>query len=169
MNENLSPERQQLIAWLTDAHAMELSLAKVLENHAKDADRLPDIRARDEEHLAETQEHARKVERCLQLLGADKPSSIKNAIGTVMGKMQGAMSGPFGDEIMKNALSDYAAEHMEIACYRSLIFAADELGESDVARICNEILAEEESMAQWLEQKLPDITRMALHQAPAAQ
>lgn len=163
-----SPERQQLIAWLTDAHAMELSLAKVLENHAKDADRLPDIRARDEDHLAETREHARKIEQCLEHLGAEKPSSVKNAIGTVMGKMQGAMSGPFGDEIMKNALSDYAAEHMEIACYRSLIIAAEEIGEVQVARLCNEILAEEESMAQWLEQKLPEITRMSLHQAPAS-
>lgn len=163
-----SPERQQLIAWLNDAHAMELSLAKVLENHAKDADRLPDIRARDEEHLEETREHARKIEQCLEHLGAEKPSAVKNAIGTVMGKMQGAMSGPFGDEIMKNALSDYAAEHMEIACYRSLIIAAEEIGEVHVARICNEILADEESMAQWLEQKLPEITRMSLHQAPAA-
>lgn len=163
-----SPERQQLITWLNDAHAMELSLAKVLENHAKDADRLPDIRARDEEHLAETREHARKIEQCLEHLGAEKPSSVKNAIGTVMGKMQGAMSGPLGDEIMKNALSDYAAEHMEIACYRSLIIAAEEIGEVQVARICNEILADEESMAQWLEQKLPEITRMSLHQAPAS-
>lgn len=163
-----SPERQQLIAWLTDAHAMELSLAKVLEHHAKDADRLPDIRARDEDHLTETRDHARKLERCLDLLGAEKPSSVKNALGTVMGKMQGAMSAPFGDEIMKNALSDYAAEHLEIACYRSLIIAAEEIGELEVARICNEILADEESMAQWLEQKLPEMTRLSLHDAPAS-
>lgn len=163
-----SPERQQLIAWLTDAHAMELSLAKVLETHAKDADRLPDIRARDEEHLIETRDHTRKLEQCLEHLGAEKPSAMKNALGTVVGKMQGAMSGPFGDEIMKNTLSDYAAEHMEIACYRSLIVAAEEIGEVQVARICNEILADEESMAQWLEQKLPEITRMSLHQAPAS-
>lgn len=163
-----SPERQQLIAWLNDAHAMELSLAKVLENHAKDADRLPDIRARDEDHLTETRDHARKLEHCLEHLGAEKPSAVKNTLGKVMGKMQGAMSAPFGDEIMKNALSDYAAEHLEIACYRALVIAAEEIGELEVARICNEILADEESMAQWLEQKLPDITRMSLHHAPAS-
>ncbi|MBI2513406.1 MAG: ferritin-like domain-containing protein [Opitutae bacterium] len=163
-----APERQQLIAWLNDAHAMELSLAKVLENHAEDADRLPDIRARDEDHLAETREHARKLERCLDQLGASKPSAVKNAIGTVMGKMQGALSAPFGDEIMKNAISDFAAEHMEIACYRALVIAAEEIGEVQVARICNEILADEESMAQWLDQRLPEITRQSLHHAPAS-
>jgi ferritin-like metal-binding protein YciE len=163
-----SPERQQLIAWLTDAHAMELALAKVLENHARDAERHPDIRARDEQHLAETRLHASQVERCLELLGAEAPSKMKNMMGTAMGKMQGAMSGPFGDEIMKNFISDYAAEHMEIACYRALIIAADELGEHEVSRLCSQILAEEEQMAHWLEQHLPEITRLSLHQAPAA-
>lgn len=163
-----SPERQQLIAWLNDAHAMELSLAKVLESHARDADRLPDIRTRDEDHLAETREHARKLERCLERLGAEKPSVAKNTLGKAVGKIHGAMSAPFGDEVMKNALSDYAAEQLEIACYRALVVAAEEIGELEVARLCNEILADEESMAQWLEQKLPDITRMSLHHVPAA-
>lgn len=168
MNESQSPERQQLIAWLTDAHAMELSLAKVLENHAGDAADHPEIRQRDEQHLAETRRHAEQIERCLEILGGERPSKMKNIVGTAMGKMQGAMSAPFGDEIMKNALSDYAAEHMEIACYRSLIIAADELGEHEVSRICGQILSEEEAMAHWLEQRLPDITRLSLHQAPAA-
>jgi ferritin-like metal-binding protein YciE len=163
-----SPERQQLIAWLTDAHAMELSLAKVLENHRDDAKDHPEIRQQDEKHLAETRRHAQQIERCLEILGADKPSSIKNAMGTMMGKVQGGMSGPFGDEIMKNCLSDYAAEHMEIACYKSLIVAADELGEQEVSRICGQILKEEEAMAHWLEQHLPEVTRMSLHQAPAS-
>lgn len=167
-NSAQSPERQQLIAWLTDAHAMELALVKVLENHAKDAERHPDIRARDEEHLAETRTHASQVERCLELLGAEKPSAVKNMMGTAMGKMQGAMSGPFGDEIMKNFLSDYAGEHMEIACYRALIVAADEIGETEVSEICGEIIADEEAMAEWLEERLPEITRLSLHQAPAA-
>lgn len=165
---NDSPERKQLIAWLTDAHAMELSLLKVLENHAADAKDHPEIRQKDEQHAAETRRHAEQVERCLEILGQDKPSSTKDFMGKVMGKMQGAMSGPFGDEIMKNFLSDYAAEHMEIACYRSLVIAADELGEQEISRICQGILQEEEAMAEWLEQHLPEITRMSLHQAPAA-
>lgn len=167
-SRNESPERKQLIAWLTDAHAMELSIAKVLENHRDDAKDHPQIRAQDEKHLAETRRHAEQVERCLELLGAEKPSAMKNMMGKAMGKMQGAMSGPFGDEIMKNCLSDYAAEHMEIACYKSLQIAADELGENEISRICGQILREEEAMAQWLEDHLPEVTRMSLHQAPAA-
>jgi ferritin-like metal-binding protein YciE len=163
-----SPERQQLIAWLNDAHALEISLIKTLENHAEDAQRLPEIRSRDEEHLAETRVQASRLERCLEILGADKPSTMKNALGSIMGRLQGAMSAPFGDEIMKNFLSDYAAEHLEIACYRSLILAAEELGESEVSALCRQTLEEEEAMANWLAQRLPEITRLSLHQASAA-
>lgn len=167
-NSDQSPERQQFIAWLTDAHAMELATAKILENHREDAVNHPEIRQKIEQHIAETRRHAELVAQCLEILGAPKPSSIKNALGTMMGKVQGAMSAPFGDEIMKNCLSDYTAEHMEIACYRSLMTAADDLGEHEISRLCTQILQEEESMAHWLEQQLPEVTRLSLHQAPAA-
>jgi ferritin-like metal-binding protein YciE len=161
---NDSPQRKQFIAWLNDAYAMERSLAKVLENHVNDAKDHEEIRRRDEQHLAETRHHARQVERCLEILG-EKPSAVKAAMGTAMGTVQGAATGMFGDEIMKNFISDYAAENMEIACYRSLIAAAEELGEPEIARICGEILKQEEAMSAWLAQRIPAITRMTLQTA----
>lgn len=163
---NASPQRKQFIAWLNDAYSMERSLAQVLENHAKDAKDHADIRQRDEQHLAETRHHAKLIERCLEILG-EKPSVIKGAMGSAMGAVQGAATGMFGDEIMKNFISDYAAENMEIACYRSLITAAEELGEPEIAKICGEILKQEESMAAWLAQRIPGITRMTLQTAGA--
>jgi ferritin-like metal-binding protein YciE len=54
---------------------------------------------------------------------------------------------------------------MEIACYRSLIAAAEELGEPEIARICGEILKQEEAMSAWLAQRIPAITRMTLQTA----
>jgi ferritin-like metal-binding protein YciE len=162
MNEN-----KQLIAWLNDAYAMERSLAQVLENHMKDAERIPEVHQRDEQHLAETRGHARQIERCLSILG-ETPSGTKGVIGSVMGAVQGATTGVFRDEILKNFLSDYAAEHFEIACYRSLIAAANELGQPEIAQICGEILKEEEAMAEWLEERLPAVTHMSLHQAAHA-
>lgn len=164
---NDSPQHKQLIAWLNDAYAMERSLAKVLENHAKDAEDYPEIRERDEQHLAETRRHAEKVEQCLSLLG-EKPSTVKGLMGSAMGTVQGAATGMFGDEIMKNFISDFAAEHMEIASYLSLVAAAEELGETEVARICREILAEEQAMADWLKEHMPVIARMSVQQAAAA-
>jgi ferritin-like metal-binding protein YciE len=52
-------------------------------------------------------------------------------------------------------LSDYATEHFEIASYRALIKGAQDLGDDETVRLCQQILREEEDMARFLEQNLP--------------
>lgn len=162
----MSP-KDQLTTWLNSAYSMEKSLIQVLENHAKDAKDLPDVRHRDEQHIQETRRHAELVEQCLALLD-EKPSTMKSAMGNVMGMVQGASTGMHRDELVKNFLSDFAAEQFEIACYRSLIAAAEELDQPEIARICGEILRDEERMAEWLEERIPEVTRMHLQQVAVA-
>jgi ferritin-like metal-binding protein YciE len=87
---------------------------------------------------------------------------MKSAIGNITGVVQGASTGMFKDEIVKNFLADYSAEHFEIACYTSLIAAAEELAQPQIAAICRDILRDEQAMAQWLEDNIPQITRMYL-------
>jgi ferritin-like metal-binding protein YciE len=145
---------ERLLAWLEDAYAMELAQLPILQNHADDARRLPEVRKRDLKHLEETRQHVKDVRRCIERLGAE-PSASKQAIGRITGAMTSMASEPFDDEVVKNFLTDYATEHFEIACYRSLIEAAEEADYPDIARVCREILEEEEAMAAWLEDKLP--------------
>ena len=76
-------------------------------------------------------------------------------MGTVAGFFQGRSTGAAPDELVKNALADYAAEHFEIACYRALITGARAIGATEVAQVCEQILREEEDMARWLENRLP--------------
>jgi ferritin-like metal-binding protein YciE len=151
-----------LVEWLRDAHAMENALEKVLENHVKDAEGHPQMQAKMQEHLQVTRRHAQLIHGCLERHGADT-STIKTGLGNVIGWMQGISTGAAEDELVKNALADYAAEHFEIACYRALIIAAEEVGDSETARICREILSEEESMASWLELNLPVAVREIVH------
>jgi ferritin-like metal-binding protein YciE len=158
---------QQLVTWLNSVHAIELSLAQTLQNHANDARDLPEISVRIASHVAETRRHADLVERCLALLG-EKPAMVKSTLGNLMGMMQAPSTGVFRDELMKNALMDFAAENLEIASYRALIAAADELGQPDIAEICRGILIEEEAMAEWLEEQIPTITRLMLQQVTQA-
>ena len=154
---------EQFTAWLNSAHAMEVSLAQVLENHAKDAKEFPEIQQRIQQHLEETRRHAKRVEDCWNLLD-EKVSTTKSIVGNVTGMVQGMATGMFRDELVKNFLRDYAAEHFEIASYRSLVSAAQDLNHPEIAVICEEILMEEESMADWIEAKIPDVTRMMLQQ-----
>jgi ferritin-like metal-binding protein YciE len=154
---------EQLSAWLNSAHAMELSMANVLEIHAKEARAWPEMSARIAEHAEETRGHVQRVEECLASLGKT-PSTMKSAMGSVMGRVQGAATGMFHDAIIKNVLGDYSAEYFEIACYTSLACAAVEAGQPQIADICREILLDEESMALWLEAQIEPATRSVLDQ-----
>jgi ferritin-like metal-binding protein YciE len=158
-----SDAEEQLLAWLNDAYAMERAQIPILENHAKDARRLPQVRKRDLRHLDETKRHARDIERCIEEEFGETPSAGKKAIGRITGAMTSIASEPMDDEIVKNFLTDYATEHFEIACYRALIAAAHEAGHAGVARVCEKILDDEEAMAAWLGENLPMAVNDALH------
>lgn len=157
-------KKKILLAWLNDAHAMEKSLAQTLKNHAHDARNHPVMQARLERHLEETRHHAELVRGCIERLGGHV-STFKSSMSAVMGTVQGVATGPAKDELVKNILADSAAERLEIASYQGLITAADEIGDIDTARICRQILREEEAMSDWLEQQLPTAIREQMAQA----
>lgn len=158
--------REALVSWLDDAHSMENTLVPILENHAKDAKEHPEARDRIQRHAEETKRHAQLLADCLQELGK-KPSSTKKAVSKMMGMGQAITTGPFEDELIKNAISDYATENFEIACYEALITAAQDLGEPKVEQICKQILEDERAMAQWLETQLPKTVHEFIVQARA--
>ncbi len=155
------PHRDQIIVWLSDAHAMEQSLTNVLQQHIKDARELPELRERLELHLEETRRHAERVRSCLETLGSS-PSTMKSMAGGAMGVMQGMSTAMFRDELVKNAIADYAMEHFEMACYSALASAAEDAGLGEIAQTCREIFGEEAEMADWLEEHIPEVTRLHL-------
>jgi ferritin-like metal-binding protein YciE len=146
--------RETLLGWLNDAYAMERGLENVLENHANDAKDMPQAESRIRQHLEETRRHAELVQGLVERMGGST-STVKTTMGKVTGFFQGMSTGASPDELVKNGLSDYAAEHFEIASYRALIEGARALGETEVVRVCEQILRDEQEMARWLEQSLP--------------
>lgn len=158
MEDRTAVDREMLIAWLNDAHAMEQAQIPVLEKHAEDAEGFPDIRERDERHIEETRRHAERVKECIEHLG-EASSAPKNVLGSMMGNMQSLMTAPFEDKLVKNFLMDFASENLEIASYSAIVTAARDLGEEEIAGTCEEILREEEEMADWLRENLPSVVR----------
>lgn len=154
-------DREIVVDWLNSAYNMERSLIPVMENHAKDAERHPDVRARIERHVEETRRHADLVKGCLEQMG-EKPSEIKGAFSGLMGRVQAVATGAFKDEEVKNALSDFATEQFEVAAYRALSEAARAIGEDGIAQTCEQIMAEEQGMADFLAQNLPNTVRDTL-------
>ncbi|MBA3450110.1 MAG: ferritin-like domain-containing protein [Chloroflexia bacterium] len=156
------PRNDLIVAWLNDAHAMELGIAQVLENHAASAADHPEMQARLEQHLEQTRRHADLVKSCVERLGGDT-SAVKTGMASVMGTIQGMSTKIAKDELIKNTLHDYGTEHFEMACYTSLLAAAEDLGDMETAQVCRQILRDEQAMADFLFQQIPTATLEMLH------
>ncbi len=155
-----------LNAWLKDAYSMEMGLVPILKQHADDAKDLPEVQRQDLQHMEQTKRHAEMVKACIERRG-DNVSSIKSAIGGMVGTMQSVATAPFKDEPVKNCLSDYAAENFEVACYKALVHTAEQLGDMQTARVCRQIMQEDQAMAQWIEAHLPTVINYELQQKAA--
>ncbi|MEO3432696.1 ferritin-like domain-containing protein [Inquilinus sp. CAU 1745] len=151
----------RLIQWLRDAHAMEKQAETMLEAQASRLEHYPELRQRIREHISETQNQARRLETCIERLGADT-STMKDAAGKMSAMMQGLGGALADDEIIKGSMAGYTFEHFEISAYTTLIAAAEEAGDQQTASVCREILREEKAMADWIEHHLPAVTKQYL-------
>jgi ferritin-like metal-binding protein YciE len=157
---------ERLMEWLRDAHAMEEQAVTMLDALAGRIEHYPDVRAKIEEHLAVTREQSRRLESCIAARGGDT-STIKDLAGKVTAMGQG-ISGMFvADEIVKGAMALYTFEHMEIAAYRVLVAAAEQVGDTATAAVLQGILDEEIEAAEAVGAMLPDITARYLSREEA--
>ncbi|WP_394801874.1 ferritin-like domain-containing protein [Rhizobium halophilum] len=148
--------------WLRDAHAMEEQAVTMLAAQARRLENYPMLKDRINLHLAETQGHEKSLRHLLEKLPDARSSVLNDVTGRVTATLQG-LSGAFTqDEVIKGAMASYAFEHAEIAAYRVLIAAADELGEAEAKSVFENILQEEVAMASWLQDNLDDTTRLFL-------
>lgn len=163
----VTDKKERFLAWLNDAYGMEKALEEVLERHASDAEGNATVQSRLREHLNETRQQADTVRGCIESLGGTVSGS-KEFFAKLTGSLQGMANRPASDTMVKNALADYAAEHFEIASYRALITTAEELQERDIVIKLEQILRQEEAMAEFLADQLPHaVTTQLAHDQSA--
>lgn len=150
--------QQTVLSWLKDAHAMEVGGIDTLKSHATAVADYPEVQAKLYEHANATRRHAYLIGGCIERLGG-QPSALKEVVGTLIGKVTGVANFPAKDIVVKNVLGDYAAENFEIACYSSLISAAEGVGDQETADVCKRILRDEEQMAEWLGRQIAAVTQ----------
>lgn len=146
--------QEELIEWLRDAYAMEKAMEIALKKQIDSDDTLQPLRDLFEVHYVETQRHAAAVEGCLKSLGSNT-SALKTTFAEAIETMKSIGTSFARDSGVKAMLASYAAEHFEIGCYLALIAGARNLNLPDIATACEEILADEQRMADWLEANVP--------------
>lgn len=155
----MAANRKSLVGWLRDAHAMESSTIDNLQHQADHLKNYPILQARFRQHREESIRQRERIEDCLRRLGEDEASGVKETVTRLVGNVQAWITGLSADEVVKQVIGATAFEHFEIANYRSLIAAAEHCAEMGIATTLSESLREEEEMARWLEQQIPEITR----------
>jgi ferritin-like metal-binding protein YciE len=172
----------KLIQYMNEAYGKEKQLETALQAHITLTTR-PPYKKRLQQHLKETKQHAKLLERRIKKLGGtaeagpDLPGPTE-AVANLAGRAVAAAQGPLhalrgtgeAEKMLKNAKDEYHEEAEEIANYTAIETLADLVGDKDTAKIARGIKREEERMAKFLEKLIPQLTKaVAQEEIPAAE
>ena len=160
--------REIYITGLRNQHAVENQAIELLERQVGRLENYPEMVARMQQHITESQEQARRIEELLSGLGTSH-SGFKDTVMSFMGNMAALAHTPAPDEVVKNSLANFAFEHYEIASYKSLLALAEAVGHGAGAAPLTQSLREEEAMAQWIDEHLKPTTLRFLERSMAGQ
>ncbi len=137
---------EQLVKYLTDAHAIEQQAMQLLES-GPELVKDEELARLFEEHLEETRVHRDLVERRLGAHGASR-SLLKDATLRAGGLNLGGFFGAQPDTTTKLAGFAFAFEHLEIAAYEMLERVAERAGDRETVLMAERILDEERAAAR---------------------
>jgi ferritin-like metal-binding protein YciE len=178
----------KLIQYLNEAYGKEKELETALQAHIAMTTKTP-YRKRLQDHLKETKDHARQVERRIKQLGGkaeagpissgpDVVTEAATSLTSVASKAVAAAKGPLhalrgtgeAEKMLKNARTEYHNEFEEIGFYAGIEALADSVGDKDTAKLARGIKREEERMARFLEKQIPQLAKaVAREEIPAAE
>src|SRR5947209_2215942 len=157
--------RELYVDELKDLYNAENQLIKALPKMAKAA-ASEELREGFEEHLEQTKEQARRLERIFEML--DENPRGKKCVGMEGLVKEGSeiMKEDFEDEVMDAALIGAAqrVEHYEIAAYGTVRTFAEVLGEGEHVSLLEETLQEEKETDEKLTQLASQINEQAKEQ-----
>ncbi|BCL35498.1 ferritin-like domain-containing protein [Nostoc sp. MS1] len=117
-----------------------------------------------ETHIRETEQQIRNLEQVFQTLGK-QPLRVTcdAAAGLVSDGQKLMLLASENPQILSLGLAGSQAkvEQLEIACYRGLIRAAEQMGQHEVVNLLRQNLQQEEQTAQKIEQHLPQLIQEA--------
>ncbi len=159
--------RARIIHYLKEARADELSLARTLRSHIAVTPRGP-YRTGLEGYLHETREHARRVDRRLNELGAGH-GSLRSGASALRDAGSGVLAwgrGPLNtmrrhspeEHILRGARDGCATEGLVIATYTALEVVAKAAGDHATTQLAADIRADEQRMLTWLRHEILKLT-----------
>ncbi|CEK10801.1 ferritin-like domain-containing protein [Legionella hackeliae] len=150
-----------LLHWLKDAHAMEKQSEQMLKTQIFRLENYPRLKKHMKLHLEETIYQQEQLEKCITRLGSHY-SLLKDFSAKLIGLGQVASNMFSCDEVIQGAIDSLVFENLEIATYTILITAAENADDSETKHICEQILYQEKTMANWLLDNLSQLAKAFL-------
>jgi ferritin-like metal-binding protein YciE len=176
--QEMTARDTKLVQYLHEVHGKERELETSLQAHIAMTTR-PAYKKRLQQHLKETKNHARQVERRIKKLGGASLLQTATARGAeAVSRGTALAKGPLyavrgtGEEEMqlKNAITEHSEEGEEIARYTAIEALAEAVGDKETARLARTIRREEERMAAFLARQIPQLTKaVARAEIPASE
>lgn len=138
--------QEQLVKYLTDAHAMEEQSVQLLEKGSGmtgDEEIARVYRA----HLMQSQEHVEHILKRLEAHG-ESASKVKDAAMKVGALGIGGAAFAAPDTPVKLSAAAFAFENLEIASYRLLRGLAERASDTETVSVVDRILEQEEAAAE---------------------
>ena len=146
------------ITGVVNAHAVEKQALSIMTPQVSRIEHYPEVAERLRLHIEETNGQIARLDEILADLETSN-SMLKDLGLSMSGSMAAIAHSVAGDEILKNSFANYAFEHFEIAAYKSLLVLAEDGGFTQAVPLLKKSLGEEQSMAQWIDESLPLVTR----------
>src|SRR5207237_10681761 len=106
---------------------MEAATTDNLERLIARADKYPQLRTHMRDHLEVSRRQKDELEEQLKALGSDT-STLKDMAMRLAGRLEPLLSGVTADDMPTHCIAAHSWEQFEIAAYRSMLGAAEELG-----------------------------------------
>ncbi|MDR5777336.1 MULTISPECIES: ferritin-like domain-containing protein [unclassified Caballeronia] len=164
----MAEPKDHLLDWLRDAHAMEQHAEQMLRAQSGRLEHYPELKARIDQHLQETLGQQKIVAQCIERLGGTT-SVVKDLTAKMMAFGQAVGGMTMTDEVVKGSIMSYVFENLEIGSYTALIAAAERVGDAQTKAACEQILPQEQAMAQWLLDHIPSISNRYLERSAAGE
>ena len=157
----MADPKGNLLICLRDAYAMERHAEQMLRNQTTKLQPYAELRARIEVHLEETLAQQKSLANCVERIDGSG-ATLETFRDTFAGEVQADVDIGTTDEVVKDLVGLYAFKHLEIASYTSLIATAEFAGFFETKLACEAIVLQEIAMADWLLERLPELTRAYL-------
>jgi ferritin-like metal-binding protein YciE len=154
--------KEVLIQGLRNQHAVEVQAIATIEKQLGRYDNYADLHAQMQQDLTNSKAQMARLEKLLNHHDTSA-SGVKETVTSMVGTVAGMVHITADDQVVKDVLAATGYKHYEIASYNSLLAIAAAVGDTDCPPVLRESLAEEEAMAEWLQNHTPEIVAAYLH------